>query len=73
MQVTMLPGTRVVGGSGWQEGAREGGATERRPLSKEEFLNQVLKEVFSWLRGVIDFRVFAIMNSQKSDTAVLKT
>lgn len=41
---------------------------------KENFpTTSVLKEALSWLKGVMDFRVFAVMNSKESDTRVLKT
>lgn len=51
----------------------EGGVTESRHLSQEEFLNQVWKEGLSWLKRVTDFRACAITNPKKSDTRVLKT
>lgn len=58
---------------GWQEFPGREGLLREGHFSQGEFLSHVLKEVLSWLKGVIDFRVFAIMNPKKSDTKVLKT
>lgn len=62
----------VLGAEKWGELSRKAGVSQSRRLS-QEVLIQVSKEVLSWLKGVIDFRVFAIMNPTKSDTRVLKT
>lgn len=63
----------VVGGGRLTGVCGDGRVTQDGALQPRGFLDRASKEVLSRLSRVIDFRVFAVMHPEESDTRVLKT